>query len=55
MSTPKLGKKLQSCDYKVDMIATQLDDNDGDYEYADYDDYYDEAYDEPYQIDVGLS
>lgn len=55
MSAPKLGKKLQSCDYKVDMIATKIDDNDGEYEYADYDDYYDEeAYDEPYQIDVSF-
>lgn len=48
MSTPKLGKKFQDSDYKVDMLANKLNEE----ENRD-DDYYDEeGYDQPYNIDV---
>lgn len=48
MSTPKLGKKYQKDDLKVDMFVNAVE-----YEYADYDDYYDE-YDpnQEYNIEV---
>ena len=47
-STPKLGKKLQNCEYKVDLIANQIEED----ERLDLDDYYDEDYyNQPYDIE----